>query len=89
MPGAICLNMEANFGGDFQYGGEFRECPEANSDMEVNSGGELNMEADFGSDSFNRRILKGCRGRLKKYGGGFWRCIKCGGGFRRRIPIWR
>ena len=71
--------MEVNSGGIL----------EATSNVELNSEGELNMEAGFGSDSFNRLILKGCRGRLKKYGGEFWRCIKCGGEFRRRIPIWR
>jgi hypothetical protein len=32
--------------------------------MEVNSAGELNMEANFGSDSFNQRILTGWRGRF-------------------------
>jgi hypothetical protein len=32
---------------------------EANSNMEVDSGGELNKEASFGSDSFNQRILEG------------------------------
>jgi hypothetical protein len=32
--------------------------------MEVNSGGELDMEANFGSDSFNQRILKGWRTRF-------------------------
>ncbi len=57
--------------------------------MEVNSGGELNMEADFERESFNRNILKGCRVRFFKYGGEYWRSIKCGGEFRRQIPISR
>jgi hypothetical protein len=51
------LDMEVNFGGKFQYGGEFR--------------GELNMEANFGGDSFIRRIIKGCPGRFFEYGGEF------------------
>jgi hypothetical protein len=37
---------------------------ELNMEMEVNSGGELNMEANFGRDSVNQRILKGWRGRF-------------------------
>jgi hypothetical protein len=40
--------MEANFGGEFHYGGEFR--------------GRLGKQAIFGGVSFIRRILKGCRG---------------------------
>jgi hypothetical protein len=41
------LNMEATFGVEFQYGGEFR--------------GGLNMEATFGGVCFFMRILKLCR----------------------------
>ena len=60
--------------------------------MEVNSGGELNMEADFGSDSFNRRILKGCRGRFKNMeassGGVLNVEASFGGGFQYGGEFW-
>jgi hypothetical protein len=73
MPGAVFLNIEAGFGGGFQYGGSFRgqfyyggRFRRQFSIWRRITRAVLLKETGFGGVCFLRCILKGCRGRFFK-----------------------